>query len=122
MPRKPADIQLGLSLVVAALLGCASRDEPPERRCADAQGRLVDDALCGVDGGATGGWGDAPVDGGTPYAHAIPYGPMGYHYVYVPRSYYGGGASSSWGSHSSAAVSRGGFGGTGAAHAATAGS
>jgi hypothetical protein len=129
--RKSSSVRLGILLAVSALLLACERERPPERRCVDADGRCVDEGMCAVgdpatpDGGhasATGDW-EEPDGGAGPRRSGfhfvwIPYGAFGGMGTYAPgyvRPGPGGGADS--GRASSGAVTRGGFGATGAAHA-----
>jgi hypothetical protein len=133
--RKSASIRLGLLLTVSALLVSCDPEKPQERRCVDRDGQFVDEANCatgapasvpdgGVATGASGGW-DQP-DGGTPAARG------GYHFIWIPYGMFGGmgsyapgyvrtgpGGASPSGTAAASPVSRGGFGATGAAHAAS---
>ncbi len=128
--RKSASIRLGLLLAASALLS-SCRDEPPERRCVDADGKFADESSCtaeatplpdgGAAEGATGTWGEP---GAAPR-------PGGYHFIWIPHGSYGGigtyaagfqRGTGSGGATTSGSVSRGGFGATGAAHASPGGS
>jgi hypothetical protein len=131
--RKSGSVRLGLLLAVSALLLACDREKPQERRCVDADGQFVDEALCGsgvapdggVASGATGDWG-AP-DGGQATARG------GYHFIWIPYGMFGGmgtyapgyvrpgtGGAADSASSRSGSVTRGGFGATGASHAGTA--
>ena len=107
--RKTRRLDLTLLLAVAPLVaGC---DGPEERHCVDAEGVYRPDEECLAPASASGTWDQAP--------------PRRVHWVYVPQHHYGGiGTHAGSYVHStspgrgSAGVSRGGFGSTGAAHAA----
>ncbi len=136
--RKSASIRLGLLLAASALLS-SCRDEPPERRCVDGDGKFADESLCsaaatpppdgGPTDGATGTWGEAgaaPRGGGYHFIW-IPYGSFGGVGTYAAGFQRGAGsgagpAGSASGAATSGSVSRGGFGATGAAHASPGGS
>jgi hypothetical protein len=130
--RKSASIRLGLLLAVSSLLLSCETEKPHEKRCVDRDGQFVDESNCasgeatpspdgGVVSGATGGWDQA--DGGSPSSRG------GYHFIWIPYGMFGGmgtyapgyvrsgtGGATPAGAASSSAVSRGGFGATGAAH------
>lgn len=129
--RKSSSVRLGILLAVSALLVACERERPPERRCVDVDGKFVDEAMCATageappDGGvarATGSW-DEPDGGAGPHRSGfhfvwIPYGAFGGMGTYAPgyvRPVPGGDAGAG---HSTSGVTRGGFGSTGAAHAA----
>jgi hypothetical protein len=103
MARKPRHLDLRLLLAVAPFFaGCGPG--PEERRCVDGEGLYQEDEGCDE-------------------AHPA-YRP-GAHWVFVPRRYYTGIGSHAGAFHGAttpgsghAAVSRGGFGATGHAHAA----
>ncbi len=130
--RKSSSIRLGILLAVSALLVACERERPPERRCVDVDGKFVDEGMCA-------GAGEAPPDGGTARATGSwdePDGgpgprPGGFHFVWIPYGAFGGmgtyapgyvrpvpGGEAGAGHSGSGAVTRGGFGSTGAAHAA----
>jgi hypothetical protein len=131
--RKSASVRLGLLLAVSALLLSCERERPDERRCVDGEGRFVDEGLCasgasgptgtvGSPAGASGGWderdgGPAPSRGGFHFIW-IPYGMYGGVGSYAPGYVRGAPAGAAHGDSAPGSVSRGGFGATGAAHAA----
>jgi hypothetical protein len=130
--RKSTSVRLGLLLAASALLLACEREKPQERRCVDDDGRFVDESMCSTIGeaargplgpsgppsGATGDWGEA--DGRTAASRG-----GGFHFIWIPYGSYGGVGTyasgfvrpGSPGSGAPGAVSRGGFGATGAAHA-----
>jgi hypothetical protein len=129
--RKSSSVRLGILLAVAAVILACERERPPERRCVDGDGRFVDEAMCAdggaatADGGtarATGEW-EEP-DGGAPHRTGgfhfvwIPYGAFGGMGTYAPGYVRPGPGGPAAGPSSPGAVTRGGFGSTGAAHAA----
>ncbi|BDG09970.1 hypothetical protein [Anaeromyxobacter paludicola] len=123
MRRRTARLELSLLLAAAAAVGCG----PSQRRaCVDGEGRRADDARCEHPGASDDWTASNGADAGAPVAAG-----GGYHWVYYPRPWYGWGFGWGGGGYGGPApagfhageggVSRGGFGGTGAAHAAGAG-
>ena len=102
MPRVPRPLDLTLLLLVAPFFAGCERQE--ERHCVGGDGNYVNDWDCEEEGRARAG---------------------GYHWIYVPRGYYGGVGAAAGAFRGAttpgsgkAIVSRGGFGSTGAAHGA----
>ncbi|HZZ84133.1 MAG TPA: hypothetical protein VFE30_06320 [Anaeromyxobacteraceae bacterium] len=126
MRRRTAKLELTLLLAAAAALGCGPRQQ---RRCADGEGRPADDLHCEHPAVAGADWSSSNGADGGPAA-PVPAG-GGYHWVYLARPWYGWGWGRSWyggsgwyggstgfrSSGGEAGVTRGGFGGTGEAHA-----
>ncbi|HET8723086.1 MAG TPA: hypothetical protein VFM53_02705 [Anaeromyxobacteraceae bacterium] len=136
--RRSASVRVGLLLAVSSLISC-SADRPPERRCVDDEGRFVDEARCAEAAASAGADRGATASGATGEWESGPSGPSGpstprggFHFIWIPYGAFGGvgayapgyaGRGTAGGDaagHGSSSVTRGGFGATGAAHAAPA--